>query len=122
MRPITLAPAVAALAMSASPPAFADEALGWALAGEHCARCHDITANPPPKQYPPSFAAIAVFRPVEQIHARIVFPATHTGMPEVAFYLLTNEQVNDLVDYIVSLDPAVAEEMAPEGETPPAPQ
>lgn len=110
MRSITVAPAMAALALSAASPAFADEALGWALAGEYCARCHDISTNPAPKQYPPSFAAIAVFRPVEQIHARIVFPATHSGMPDVAFYLLTPDQVNDLVDYIVSLDPTAVEE------------
>jgi mono/diheme cytochrome c family protein len=56
------------------------------------------------KQYPPSFAAIAAYRSEEQIHARIVFPTMHSGMPEVALYLLKPEQVANIVSYIMSLE------------------
>jgi mono/diheme cytochrome c family protein len=87
-------------------PAFAQEdaTKGAALAAEHCALCHDVTAEGAPKQYPPSFASIAWFRSPEQIYARIVFPAMHSGIPEVAFYLLGKDEIQSIVAYIASLD------------------
>jgi mono/diheme cytochrome c family protein len=84
--------------------AAGDSSHGEKLAKEHCARCHDIAPNGAFKRYPPSFASIAAFRSEEQIYARIVFPALHSGMPEVAFYLLQPQQIADLVAYIVSLE------------------
>jgi mono/diheme cytochrome c family protein len=95
----------AALALALAAPAFGqDAAKGATLAAEHCALCHDVTAEGAPKQYPPSFASIAWFRSPEQIYARIVFPAMHSGMPEVAFYLLGKDEIRDIVAYIASLD------------------
>ena len=86
-------------------PAFAqDAARGAELAAEHCALCHDVTAEGAAKLYPPSFASIAGFRTPEQIYARIVFPAMHSGMPEVAFYLLGKDEIRNIVAYIVSLE------------------
>jgi mono/diheme cytochrome c family protein len=114
---------VALLAGLAAAPALAegDESAGWALATEYCASCHDISIGAPAKTFPPSFASIAVFRSPEQIYARTVFPATHTGMPNVAFYLLAEQDVEHLIAYIVSLEPrpemeddAEAEEAAPQ--------
>jgi mono/diheme cytochrome c family protein len=95
-------PFLAALAV----PAFAqdDAARGAELAAEHCALCHDVTADGAAKLYPPSFASIAGFRTPEQIYARIVFPAMHSGMPEVAFYLLGKDEIRNIVAYIVSLE------------------
>jgi mono/diheme cytochrome c family protein len=84
--------------------AAGDSSSGEKLAKEHCARCHDIAPGGAFKRYPPSFASIASFRSEEQIYARIVFPALHSGMPEVAFYLLQPQQIADLVAYIVSLE------------------
>jgi mono/diheme cytochrome c family protein len=87
-------------------PVFAqdDAARGAELAAEHCALCHDVTAEGAAKLYPPSFASIAGFRTPEQIYARIVFPAMHSGMPEVAFYLLGKDEIKNIVAYIVSLE------------------
>lgn len=87
-------------------PAFAagDSIQGEELATEHCARCHDVSADGVFKQYPPSFASIAAYRSEDQIHARIVFPALHTGMPEVGLYLLGAQGIDDLVAYIMSLE------------------
>ena len=76
---------------------------GAELAAEFCAQCHDITATGPMKQHPPAFAAIAKFRPEEQIRASIWFPALHAGMPQV-MNVLDREAVEDLTAYIVSLE------------------
>lgn len=81
-----------------------DVAKGEELAASHCALCHDITAEGAAKLYPPSFAAIAGYRTPDQIYARIVFPAMHSGMPEVAFYLLGKDEIASIVAYIVSLE------------------
>ena len=81
-----------------------DVAKGAELAAEHCTLCHDVTPDGAAKQFPPSFASIAAFRSPEQIYARIVFPAMHSGMPEVAFYLLGKDEIENVVAYIVSLE------------------
>jgi mono/diheme cytochrome c family protein len=38
------------------------------------------------------------------MYARIVFPAMHSGMPEVALYLLEPEQIRNIISYIMSLE------------------
>lgn len=81
-----------------------DVEAGRTLAAEHCADCHDIAAGGAFKEFPPSFRSIAVFRSREQIYARIVFPPTHSGMPEIAFYNFSSEETENLIDYIVSLE------------------
>jgi mono/diheme cytochrome c family protein len=117
MRSAQILAAAALVAGSGAFPALAegDESAGWVLANAHCAACHDVSATGAAKTFPPSFASIAAFRGPEQIYARIVFPTMHSGMPEAAFYLLKPEEVEHLVAYIVSLDPAAvpaAEESA----------
>lgn len=86
-------------------PAFAagDPAVGAKLAREHCTQCHDVEAGGAFKLHPPSFASIAVFRSEEQIFGRIMFPPLHSSMPQVG-YLLTPDNVDHLVAYIVSLE------------------
>lgn len=81
-----------------------DSVVGEKLAKEHCARCHDIGPSGAPKQYPPSFASIAAYRSEEQIYTRIISPAIHSTMPEVAQSLLQSNDVKDLVAYIMSLE------------------
>ena len=76
---------------------------GAALAAEHCARCHDITAEGAPKTWPPSFASIAWFRAEDQIRARILFPALHSPMPAWSDWLEPGD-VEDLVVYIRGLE------------------
>ncbi len=95
----------ATLAIPAAAPVMAqgDAEAGKTTAGELCARCHDIGPDGPFKQHPPSFAAIAVFRSTEQIHARIAYPPLHVNMPSVE-YVLAPDAIADLVAYIVSLE------------------
>jgi len=89
-------------------PAFAagDPVVGEKLAKEYCARCHDISPGGAFKEYPPSFASIAVYRSAEQIYARILFPTFHVGslMPEFSQIFLDPKNINDLVAYIMSLE------------------
>ena len=76
---------------------------GQSLAREWCARCHNVDQGGPFKLYPPSFASIAVYRSEDQVRSRIAFPPVHTIMPQIA-YILTPENIDDLVTYIVSLE------------------
>ncbi len=99
-------PAILVTVCAFSAPAWAqdgDADQGRLLAEEHCARCHDIEDGGPMKQYPPSFDAIARFRPADQIPGRIWYPASHGAMPPMT-NLLDSKQVADLTAYIVSLD------------------
>ncbi len=80
-----------------------DAVRGGELAGEHCARCHDISPEGPAKLHPPSFASIARFRPEAQIEARIWTPNVHSPMPGW-WLVMAREDVDDLVAYIVSLE------------------
>jgi mono/diheme cytochrome c family protein len=84
--------------------AAGDPAAGRVLAETYCAVCHDISADGPFKTYPPSFSAIAAYRPPEQILGRVMFPAMHTGMPDIAFYSLDPPQIEDLISYILSVE------------------
>ncbi len=79
-----------------------DVATGQKLAQEHCSRCHDISPNAPFKLVPPSLRSIAVFRPADQIYARMVFPA-HLYMPDFSAKFWTDE-FDDVIAYIISLD------------------
>ena len=94
----------AALAALASPAlAEGDAENGALLAGEYCARCHDISPGGAAKQHPPSFASIAGYRPEEQITARILFPDLHSAMPAWNQWFGRSE-VADLTAYITSLE------------------
>lgn len=100
-RPALLLGAILAIT---APHAHADDvARGLELAQEWCVRCHNIEPDGPFKQYPPSFASIAVYRSSEQIQSRIMIPPLHTSMPQLGFFL-TPDNVDDLVAYIVSLE------------------
>lgn len=76
---------------------------GGKLATEWCTKCHDVSLEGRFKQHPPSFASIAVFRSSDQIFGRIVYPPLHSSMPEIGL-LLTPDNIEDLVAYIVSLE------------------
>lgn len=76
---------------------------GAELAAEWCANCHDVSADGPFKQYPPSFASVAIYRTRDFIFSRIMFSPVHTGMPKWG-NLFSREDVTDLVAYIASLE------------------
>ncbi len=90
--------------MITSAHAAGDIASGAQLAQDICAGCHNVEPGGPFKQYPPSFAAVAVFRSADQIRVRIIFPPQHSGMPELVQLMLNMENVDDLVAYITSLE------------------
>ena len=96
---------VFALAFPAA--AAGDTASGLKIAQENYARCHNVEKGAPFKQRPPSFQSIAIYRGADDIWARIIAPSPHSGMPEVQ-WMLTPQQVEDLVAYIVSLDTPVS--------------
>lgn len=105
MRFTSLLWAVSLFLGAAVPNAFAqgDVAEGERLAQEFCSRCHNVEPLGAFKQYPPSFASIAVFRSREQIEARILFPPLHSAMPQI-YEMLSRENVDSLTAYIVSLE------------------
>lgn len=81
----------------------ADVANGLKIAQERCARCHKIEAGGGFKLRPPSFQAIAIYRTPEDIWARILVPAQHSGMPDTMWVLLP-EEIQDVAAYVTSLD------------------
>ncbi|MDH3659881.1 MAG: cytochrome c [Alphaproteobacteria bacterium] len=92
------------VAMSVSTTlAEGDVATGEEIARESCIRCHNVEADGPFKEHPPSFAAIAVYRSEEQIYGRIMFPPLHSSMPQLG-YMLSPDNVEHLVAYIQSLE------------------
>lgn len=93
----------AALLLLAAPALAQDAMNGARLAGEYCARCHDIATGGAAKQHPPSFAAIAAFRAEEQITARILYFALHTSMPSWNQWF-TRDEIADLTAFIFSLE------------------
>ncbi len=105
MRLLILAAFTLSLELFPAPPAMAegDAMVGQNLAKDWCARCHDISADGPFKQKPPSFASIAVYRAADDIRWRIQFPAEHASMPRLGYFLDT-EALDHLVAFIVSLD------------------
>jgi mono/diheme cytochrome c family protein len=92
------------IAVLAAPQAWAADAnKGHQLAKENCASCHNIEKGGAFKQRPPSFQAIATYRTMDDIWARIVAPSPHAGMPEV-IWVVSPDDVQDIVAYITSLD------------------
>jgi mono/diheme cytochrome c family protein len=81
----------------------ADTANGLRIAQERCARCHNIEAGGAFKLRPPSFQSIAIYRTPEDIWARILVPAQHSGMPDTMWVLLP-EEIQDVTAYVASLD------------------
>ncbi|MGF1563086.1 MAG: c-type cytochrome [Geminicoccaceae bacterium] len=80
-----------------------DLANGERVATEMCVACHDVGADGAFKQYPPSFAAIAVYRSPEQILGRIIYPPQHGRMPQMGL-VLDRDTIDDVVAYIMSLE------------------
>ncbi len=80
-----------------------DVAEGERLARDLCTRCHNVEPGAPFKQYPPSFAAIAVYRSAEEIRWRLILPPLHSSMPRLGD-IFSSDNINSLVAYIASLE------------------
>lgn len=103
MRRILAPLVIGIITISVTSVAAADVENGRALAEENCARCHDIAVGGASKMHPPSFSAIAGYRPEEQILSRILYPALHSPMPAWTNWI-SRDEVDDLVAYIQSLE------------------
>lgn len=77
---------------------------GRAAAEAYCARCHDIEPGGAFKQYPPSFRAIAAYMAPEIIRLKITQPEHNAIMPDFSTFINQTE-LQDIVDYITSLEP-----------------
>jgi mono/diheme cytochrome c family protein len=94
-----------ALSFTAALADDGDAASGQKLAQEKCARCHNVEKGGAFKMHPPSFQAIAIYRDRPDIWGRIVAPSPHISMPDMQ-WVLTPDEVQDLLAYITSLDTA----------------
>jgi len=98
-----LALAMAFLPLLPTGGATAAELRGRILSQQWCAQCHGVglnqsSANPDA----PSFSAIAVEPSATEFSLRTFLRVPHPTMPN---FILKPEDVDDLVEYIISLKP-----------------
>jgi mono/diheme cytochrome c family protein len=87
--------------MAPSLAASLDLTPGRELASRLCAECHDIgDGAKPPRRYAPSFSAIMRDPAVTELSLRVFHRSAKEEMPN---FLLTSEQVDDIVAYMLSL-------------------
>ena len=104
-------PAISALALvwsliaaSAIGDARADAARGLALAGRWCSECHGVRPNDASSTATiPTFPQIAAEPSATNMSLRAFLRTPHTSMPNL---ILQRDDIDDLVDYILSLKPA----------------
>lgn len=83
--------------------ALANAAEGKGLAGAWCAECHALEAGKPsPNPQAPAFPDLAADPVVTQYSIRLLLRSPHLTMPHI---VLTDEQLDDVTDYILSLKP-----------------
>jgi mono/diheme cytochrome c family protein len=94
------APLVAAGAVSAAERIVDGE--GQHLAGQWCAECHEIRAgrHTSPNPDAPPFADLVDDPAVTETGLRALLRKPHATMPNIRF---TREQMEDIVDYLLSL-------------------
>jgi mono/diheme cytochrome c family protein len=94
--------------MAFASTAFAQEragsvATGHDLAKALCRECHQVDgADPLLPTGAPSFADVAALPSTTALSLRVFFKSNHETMPN---YQLTPDQIDNLVDYILSLKP-----------------
>ena len=79
-----------------------DPKRGYSLAQQFCAECHAVERRnaQSPNSDAPSFAAVASSRGMTAMALNVFFQTPHTTMPNL---ILTTDQKNDLIAYIMSL-------------------
>jgi mono/diheme cytochrome c family protein len=89
--------AVAVTGLSADPIA------GQNLAGKWCVECHGIRADQlSPNLAAPTFPELAAEPSITEYSLRALLRSPHETMPHITF---TPEEMDDIVDYIMSLKP-----------------
>ena len=95
--------AAALLVLSATEPASAAATRGQILSQQWCAQCHGVrTDQPSANPDVPSFSAIAAEPSATEYSLRIFLRVPHPTMPN---FVLKPDDIDDLVDYIISLRP-----------------
>ena len=83
--------------------ASADTIAGQNLAGKWCVECHGIRADRlSPNLAAPTFPGLAAEPSITEYSLRALLRSPHETMPHITF---TPDQMDDLVDYIMSLKP-----------------
>ena len=99
---VVLAAAFSTAAMTPG-GASADPAAGKALAQKWCAECHSTGGDRlSPNLAAPTFAELAAEPSITEYTLRAFLRTPHETMPNIKF---TPEQMDDIVDYIISLKP-----------------
>jgi mono/diheme cytochrome c family protein len=95
--------AAISMAMSALNGASADAIGGKELAEKWCAECHSLLPDQlSPNPAAPTFPKLAAEPSITQYSLRAFLRSPHESMPQITF---TSEQMDDIVDYILSLKP-----------------
>ena len=95
--------AAISMAMAALNGASADAVAGKESAEKWCAECHSLRPDRlSPNSAAPTFPQLAAEPSITQYSLRAFFQSPHETMPQIAF---TREQMDDIVDYILSLKP-----------------
>jgi mono/diheme cytochrome c family protein len=90
-------------ALTAQSPAqvvAGNPASGRLLAESQCSGCHAVDGAARPAMQAPGFAAIAGMPSTTSLSLRVFLVSPHPSMPN---YRLSNEEVDDVVAWIISL-------------------
>jgi mono/diheme cytochrome c family protein len=91
------------MAMAALNGASADAVAGKELAEKWCAECHSILPDRLSRNLAaPTFPELAAEPSITQYSLRAFLRSQHETMPQITF---TREQMDDIVDYVMSLKP-----------------
>lgn len=90
----------------AAEPMVGNPSEGQHFAREVCAECHEVEPGGITIFEPPSFADIAADPKTTETSLRVFLQTTHIEMPN---FMLSEQQTDDIVAYILSLKPAPTE-------------
>jgi mono/diheme cytochrome c family protein len=96
--------AAAALTSGLARSASADEAAGRRIAEHVCSKCHEVHSEEAKSPNPraPNFARLAADPSVTGYSLQALLRTPHRTMPEI---MLSNEELDDVVAYLLSLKP-----------------
>jgi mono/diheme cytochrome c family protein len=90
-------------ALAAATGVSADPIAGQNLAEKWCVECHGVRADRlSPNFAAPTFAELAAEPSITEYSLRALLRSPHETMPHITF---TPEQMDDIIDYIMSLKP-----------------
>ena len=91
------------VAFSAEQGARGDQSRGRILAEQRCSQCHGIKrGEKSPNVAAPSFTDVAAEPSLTEYTLRVFLQTPHPTMPNL---IITRDEMDDLVSYIVSLKP-----------------